>query len=57
MRNRRPRWDGGIVILPIFDLHTTLAQNLKMSDVFKSQKQWRSLIESNGRGNYRLNCD
>jgi hypothetical protein len=44
-------WQSGKAILS-----TAGSKSLKMSDVFKSQKQWRSLIESNGRGNYRLNC-
>lgn len=30
------------------------ATSLRMSDVFKSQKQWRQLIQSDGRGRYRL---
>ena len=44
-------WQSGKAILSAAG-----SKSLKMSDVFKSQKQWRSLIESNGRGNYRLNC-
>ena len=49
---RGENWQSGKAILS-----TAGSKSLKMSDVFKSQKQWRSLIESNGRGNYRLNCD
>ena len=49
---RGEAWQSGKAILS-----TAGSKSLKMSDVFKSQKQWRSLIESNGRGNYRLNCD
>ena len=30
------------------------SRSLKMSDVFKSKKNWRLLIESDGRGAYRL---
>ena len=30
------------------------SRSLKMSDVFKSKKNWPQLIESNGRGGYRL---
>ena len=30
------------------------ATSLRMSDVFKSQKRWRQLIESDGRGRYQL---
>jgi len=30
------------------------SKSLKIADVFKSKKQWRSLIESDGRGKYRL---
>ena len=32
------------------------SKSLRMSDVFKSQKYWRELILSNGRGKYRINC-
>ena len=49
---RGENWQSGKAILSAAG-----SKSLKMSDVFKSQKQWRSLIESNGRGNYRLNCD
>jgi hypothetical protein len=28
-----------------------------MADVFKSKGNWRDLIQSDGRGNYRLNVD
>lgn len=48
---RGEAWQSGKAILSAAG-----SKSLKMSDVFKSQKQWRSLIESNGRGNYRLNC-
>ena len=48
---RGEAWQSGKEILSAAG-----SKSLKMSDVFKSQKQWRSLIESNGRGNYRLNC-
>lgn len=30
------------------------SRSLKMADVFKSKKDWPQLIESNGRGSYRL---
>ncbi len=30
------------------------SRSLKMSDIFKSKKGWPLLIESNGRGAYRL---
>jgi len=30
------------------------SRSLRMSDLFKAQKNWRSLIESDGRGSYRL---
>jgi hypothetical protein len=30
------------------------SRSLRMADVFKSQPKWRQLIESNGRGHYRL---
>jgi hypothetical protein len=30
------------------------SRSLKMADVFKSKKDWPLLIESNGRGAYRL---
>ena len=30
------------------------SRSLKMSDIFKSKKDWPLLIESNGRGAYRL---
>ncbi|MFP7572358.1 hypothetical protein [Marivita sp. S2033] len=48
---RGEAWQSGKAILSAAG-----SKSLKMSDVFKSQKQWRSLIESNGRGNYRLSC-
>lgn len=43
-------WQDGKTIL-----QTAGSRSLKMSDVFKSQKQWRRLIQSNQRGQYRLN--
>ena len=33
------------------------SRSLRMADVFKSQPKWRELIESNGRGHYRLRMD
>lgn len=33
------------------------SKSLRMSDVFKSKKNWRDLIRSDGRGNYRLNTE
>ena len=48
-RNGQPWQDGKAVLL------AAGSKSLKMSDVFKSQKQWRSLIKSNRRGDYRLN--
>ena len=48
---RGEAWQSGKAILSAAG-----SKSLKMCEVFKSQKQWRSLIESNGRGNYRLNC-
>lgn len=44
-------WQSGKAILSAAG-----SKSLKMSDVFKSQKYWRELIDSNGRGTYRLNC-
>ncbi len=35
-------------------LHDVGSQCSRMRDVFKSQPQWRSLIESDGKGHYRL---
>jgi hypothetical protein len=43
-------WQSGKAILSAAG-----SKSLKMSDVFKSQKHWRELIDSNGRGAYRLN--
>ena len=45
------RWQSGKAILALVG-----SKSLKMSDVFKSQKNWRSLIKSDGRGLYRINC-
>jgi len=45
-------WQSGKEVLQIVG-----SRSLKMSDVFKSQKHWRSLIKSNRRGDYRLNCN
>jgi hypothetical protein len=42
-------WQSGKAILAAAG-----ARSLKMSDVFKSKKNWRLLIESDGRGAYRL---
>ena len=33
------------------------SRSMKMSDVFKSQAEWRQLIRSNRRGGYRLNVE
>jgi hypothetical protein len=44
-------WGIGKVILSAAG-----SKSLRMSDVFKSQKHWRDLIESNRRGKYRINC-
>ena len=44
-------WQSGKTILSAAG-----SKSLKMSDVFKSQPHWRELIESNGRGSYRLAC-
>jgi hypothetical protein len=33
------------------------SRSLKMIDVFKSKPEWRELIQSDGRGNYRLRVD
>lgn len=33
------------------------SRSLKMVDVFKSKPEWRELIQSDGRGNYRLRFD
>ncbi len=37
-------------------LHESGSSAYHMRDVFKSQKRWRKLILSDGRGYYRLNC-
>lgn len=42
-------WQSGKAILA-----KAKSRSLKMSDVFKSQKNWRLLIESDRRGDYRL---
>jgi len=42
-------WQNGKAILAAAG-----SRSLKMADVFKSKKNWRALIESNGRGAYRL---
>jgi hypothetical protein len=42
-------WQSGKTILAMAG-----SRSLKMADVFKSQTHWRNLIESNGRGAYRL---
>jgi hypothetical protein len=42
-------WLGGKTLLS-----DAGATSLRMSDVFKSQKQWRRLIQSDGRGRYQL---
>ena len=42
-------WQSGKAILAAAG-----SRSLKMSDVFKSKKNWRLLIESDGRGAYRL---
>jgi hypothetical protein len=42
-------WQNGKAILSAAG-----SKSLRMSDVFKSQPHWRELIESNGRGAYRL---
>ena len=42
-------WQSGKAVLA-----SAGSRSLKMSDVFKSKKDWPKLIESNGRGGYRL---
>lgn len=42
-------WQSGKAILAAAG-----SRSLKMADVFKSKPNWRALIESNGRGDYRL---
>ena len=45
-------WQNGKSIL--FEARS---KSLRMSDVFKSKANWRDLIRSDGRGNYRINID
>ncbi len=45
-------WQNGKVILS-----QAQSRSLRMSDVFKSKDNWRDLIRSDRRGNYRLNID
>jgi len=45
-------WQNGKKILT-----QARSRSLRMADVFKSQPKWRDLIESNGRGHYRLRTD
>ena len=45
-------WQNGKTIL-----QAAGSRSLKMSDVFKSQKGWRHLIQSDRRGAYRLNVE
>lgn len=45
-------WQSGKLILG-----TARSRSLKMADVFKSKGNWRELIHSDGRGNYRLRID
>ena len=42
-------WCSGVAILAEIECST-----LRMSDLFKSKRGWRRLIESNSRGMYRL---
>lgn len=49
---RDDRWQSGKAIL-----RAAGSKSLRMSDVFKSQKNWRALILSDGRGAYRLNVE
>ena len=42
-------WCRGVDILSEIECST-----LRMSDLFKSKRGWRTLIESNSRGMYRL---
>ena len=42
-------WCNGVAILAEIECST-----LRMSDLFKSKRGWRTLIESNSRGMYRL---
>lgn len=45
-------WQNGKLILS-----EAQSRSLRMSDVFKSKDNWRDLIRSDRRGNYRLNID
>lgn len=45
-------WQNGKSILS-----EARSKSLRMSDVFKSKDNWRDLIRSDRRGNYRLNID
>lgn len=45
-------WQAGKTILAL-----ARSKSMRMADVFKSQKNWRDLILSDGRGKYRLNLD
>lgn len=45
-------WQNGKVILS-----QAQSRSLRMSDVFKSKDNWRDLIRSDRRGNYRLNIE
>jgi hypothetical protein len=45
-------WQNGKALLT-----TAGSRSLKMVDVFKSKPEWRELIQSDGRGNYRLRFD
>lgn len=45
-------WQSGKQILA-----AARSKSLKMADVFKSKKNWRELIHSDGRGSYRLRVD
>jgi hypothetical protein len=45
-------WRPGKVLLARAD-----SQQIKLSEVFKSKQNWRELIESDGRGRYRLRQD
>ena len=45
-------WQGGKRLLTLAG-----SRSMRMADVFKSQPRWRHLIESNGRGQYRLKLD
>lgn len=45
-------WQSGKLILS-----SAQSRSLRMSDVFKSKDNWRELIRSDRRGNYRLNIE